>query len=208
MKSIRKLDPDQFSQWRRDAQLIERDDYGEKVLRLADGSFLKLFRRKKLLSRALIVNPAQRFAANATVLKGLGIPCPVVLAVYRLADPRRTMVHYEPLVGQTLRQLLDQSPRLRQCELFIQLAEFITSLHDKGVYFRSLHMGNIVRTLDGALGLIDISDMRCHGRPLSQGLRRRNYRHLMRYREDWARVSPEARACFGTAAPQALSLAL
>lgn len=182
------LSRERYDIWRADAQIIEKDSHGEKVLRLADGTFLKLFRRKSWLSKTTFYPPAKRFADNAAELQRLGIPCPQVIQLYRMDAPYRSVVHYEPLAGTTLRQLLQHEPSLDQLELFARLAEFITRLHDLGVYFRSLHMGNIVLTPDNQLGLIDISDMRCLGRPLSRRMRDRNYRHLLRYKEDWGLV--------------------
>ncbi|WP_185267777.1 lipopolysaccharide kinase InaA family protein [Halopseudomonas xiamenensis] len=190
------LDSAQYERLRENAEVLERDGHGEKVLRLADGTFLKLFRRKSWLSKTAFYPPARRFTDNAAELERLGIPCPHVLQLYRMSNPYRSVVHYEPLPGLTLRQLLAQDPSLDQLELFARLAEFITRLHDLGVYFRSLHMGNIVLTPDNELGLIDISDMRCLGRPLSRWMRDRNYQHLLRYEQDWAQVDPNIGTLF------------
>lgn len=190
------LNSEQFAAMRQDAEVVEKDAHGEKVLRLTDGTYLKLFRRKSWFSKTVLFPPAVRFAENAKALQQLQIPCPRVIQLYKLTDPYRSVVHYEPLEGTTLRHLLNQQPSLEQLELFGMLAEFITHLHDLGVYFRSLHLGNIVRTPDGELGLIDISDMRCLGRPLSRQMRNRNYRHLLRYQNDWALVNPAARSAF------------
>ena len=190
------LSREQYDLWRQGAEVLEKDGHGEKVLRLADGTFLKLFRRKSLLSKTAIYPPARRFADNAAELERLGIPCPKVLELYRLSEPYRTVVHYEPLPGQTLRQLLSSDTSLDQLELFARLAEFITHLHELGVYFRSLHMGNIVLTPDDQFGLIDISDMRCLGRPLSRRMRDRNYQHLLRYESDWGMVNPDIGTLF------------
>jgi len=190
------LSREQYDLWRQGAQVLEKDGHGEKVLRLADGTFLKLFRRKSLLSKTAIYPPARRFADNAAELERLGIPCPKVIQLYRLSEPYRTVVHYEPLPGQTLRQLLSSDTTLDQLELFARLAEFITHLHELGVYFRSLHMGNIVLTPDDQFGLIDISDMRCLGRPLSRRMRDRNYQHLLRYESDWGMVNPDIGTLF------------
>ena len=190
------LSREQYDLWRQGAEVLEKDGHGEKVLRLADGTFLKLFRRKSLLSKTAIYPPARRFADNAAELERLGIPCPKVLELYRLSEPYRTVVHYEPLPGQTLRQLLSSDTTLDQLELFARLAEFITHLHELGVYFRSLHMGNIVLTPDNEFGLIDISDMRCLGRPLSRRMRERNYQHLLRYESDWGMVNPDIGTLF------------
>lgn len=190
------LPREEYNIWRKDAQILEKDAHGEKVLCLADGTFLKLFRRKRWLSKNTLYPPARRFADNAVELHRLGIPCPQVIQLYKLSAPYRSAVHYHPLPGITLRHLLQQETNLDQLELFARLAEFITHLHDLGVYFRSLHMGNIVLTPDNELGLIDISDMRCLGRPLSRWMRARNYRHLLRYESDWAMVNPDVEILF------------
>ncbi|SDS26306.1 Lipopolysaccharide kinase (Kdo/WaaP) family protein [Halopseudomonas sabulinigri] len=193
---MQELSNEQFQRWREDAKVLEQDRYGEKVLILADGTFLKLFRRKSWFSKTLFFPPAKRFAENAEQLTQLGIPCPRVINLYKMQAPYRSVVHYEPLAGDTLRKLLNEESSIEQIELFAQLATFITELHDLGVYFRSLHLGNIVLTPDGALGLIDISDMRCLNRPLSTGMRNRNYRHLLRYESDWALVNPRVKTFF------------
>ena len=65
------------------------------------------------------------------------------------------------------------------------LGAFIAKLHDRGVYFRSLHLGNIVMTPEGTLGLIDIADMRFSRGQLTASQRKRNLRHLLRYPSDW-----------------------
>lgn len=193
---MQQISRDQYAAWREGADVLEKDGYGEKVLRLTDGTFLKLFRRKRWLSKNTFYPPAKRFGDNASELQRLGIPSPKILELYWMKAPYRSMVHYEPLPGVTLRDLLKTDPSLDQLALFARLAEFITRLHDLGVYFRSLHMGNIVLTPDNELGLIDISDMRCLGRPLSKGMRNRNYQHLLRYEEDWARVNPDVSILF------------
>lgn len=196
------LSREDYEKWRVGAEILETDTHGDKVLRLTDGTFLKLFRRKSWFSKTAFYPPAKRFADNATELKRLGIPCPTVVQLYQLADPYRSVVHYEPLPGMTLRQLLTDDPGLDQLELFARLAEFITHLHDLGVYFRSLHMGNIVLTPENELGLIDISDMRCIGRPLPRRMRDRNYRHLLRYEQDWAMVNPQIGTLFMFSKPR------
>src|SRR5690554_5966618 len=85
-----------YAAWCADAQVLEKDRYGEKVLRLADGTFLKLFRRKSWLSKTAFYPPAKRFADNADALQKLGIPCPKVIQLYRLSEPYRSVVHYHP----------------------------------------------------------------------------------------------------------------
>lgn len=178
------LSHEQFLLLRDKAELLEADHYGEKVLRLVNGNFLKLFRRKRLLSSAVLYPYAQRFADNATALQQRGIPCPQVLDVYRISAIQRDAVHYLPLPGQTLRQITDTHAKeqLRQ-----QLGKFIAQLHASGIYFRSLHLGNIVLTPEGELGLIDIADLQAQRSALGKTKRLRNFRHILRdpRDQDW-----------------------
>lgn len=167
---------------REGATVLEADGTGDKVLRLADGSMLKLFRRKRLLSSAAWYPYAQRFADNCRHLQERQIPCPVVKAVYRIGAIERDAVHYAPLPGQTLRQVLEEPADHDQ--LRAQLGRFIAILHERGVYFRSAHMGNVVLTPEGELGLIDIADLRIFRRPLRKSQRLRNFKHMLRYPQD------------------------
>lgn len=166
---------------REGARVIEADGSGDKVLVLADGTMLKFFRRKRLLSSALLFPYARRFATNTQALRRRGVPCPGVLNVYRIPSIERDAVHYEPLPGETVRQLyLAGAP----ADLCMRLGRFVAELHGKGVYFRSLHLGNIVMGVDQHLGLIDVADMTCQRRTLSAAKRLRNFQHMARYRKD------------------------
>ncbi|EPM49330.1 toluene tolerance protein [Pseudomonas syringae] len=164
------------------AEVLEADGTGDKVLRLRDGSMLKLFRRKRLVSSAAWYPYAQRFADNCVTLAQRTIPCPRVLTVCRIAEIERDAVHYDPLAGYTLRQLLGSA--LSDDSLRTQLGRFIADLHEKGIYFRSAHLGNVILTPEGNLGLIDIADMKTYRRPLRKSLRLRNFKHMLRYQED------------------------
>jgi tRNA A-37 threonylcarbamoyl transferase component Bud32 len=204
--SLQTLEHDDYLALRAGAEVIERDRYGDKVLRLADGSYLKLFRRKRLISSAAWYPYAQRFADNALALAERGIPCPVVLAVQRIPAIRREAVRYRPLEGLTLRQLIrdgSETPRLRE-----RLGAFVALLHAKGVYFRSLHLGNIVLTPAGELGLIDIADLRAGKRPVPAHRRRRNLQHLRRDENDLAWLFPHGEVAFSRAYEDALGLHL
>ncbi|QLF94165.1 protein kinase family protein [Pseudomonas sp. ABC1] len=184
----------QFSALRQNAEVIEADHNGEKVLKLADDSYLKLFRRKRFFSSAALFSYEKRFALNARELEKRGIPCPHIIDIYAIKSIERTAVHYWPLPGQTLRQYL-ASPETDAQRLCRQLGAFIASLHKQGVYFRSLHLGNVILTETGELGLIDISDMICTATPLRRNKRVRNFQHLFRYQQDIQRLS-EHQSCF------------
>lgn len=183
--------------------MIERDLHGEKVVRLPDGTLLKLFRRKHLLSSALLYPYAQRFADNCRKLAELAIPCPVVRDVFRVPAIARDVVHYQPLPGQTVRQLRDQLSPAEAEAMRRELGAFVAGLHWRGIYFRSLHLGNIVRTPEGLLGLIDIADLALKRGPLGVAAQRRNMRHLARYRDDHAWLTDDGNFARAYAAAQA-----
>jgi hypothetical protein len=165
---------------REGAKVLEVDHYGEKVLRLVDGTILKLFRRRRrLISSAALFPYARRFANNAVALAKLGIPVPQVIETLRIPSIKRDAVHYAPLAGNTLRELMRSglSPE-REHELKEAFTRFVIRLHDNGVYFRSLHLGNVVCTPEGLLGLIDFADLRIHPWSLGKYLRTRNVRRM------------------------------
>jgi hypothetical protein len=101
-----RLEHDDYLALRADAHVLERDRHGDKVLQLADGSYLKLFRRKRLISSAAWYPYAKRFADNALALAERRIPCPEVMGLYRIPSVSRDAVRYRPLEGQTLRCLV------------------------------------------------------------------------------------------------------
>jgi tRNA A-37 threonylcarbamoyl transferase component Bud32 len=176
------IDHSTYEALRKGAHVLEADGSGDKVLKLADGRMLKLFRRKRLLSSALFYPYAQRFADNTRALEQRNILCPKIIAVYRIPSIQRDGVYYDPLEGTTVRKL--QSNPEEADVLRALLGGYIAHLHEKGVYFRSLHFGNVVLTPDNKLGLIDIADLRCQKRALSDSKRLRNFAHLLRYNED------------------------
>lgn len=171
------LPHDDYLALRDGGKVIEQDGHGDKVVILADGTFLKLFRRKRLISSAAIWPYAQRFADNAAKLKQLGIPCPEIISVYRIPSIERDAVHYHPLPGLTLRQLREGEGDCPE-DIRERFWEFVDKVHELGIYFRSMHLGNVVLTPNGELGLIDISDMRIKKGALGKGLKKRNLDHI------------------------------
>jgi tRNA A-37 threonylcarbamoyl transferase component Bud32 len=179
------LDATAYQRLRADATVLEADSYGDKVLRLADGSFFKFFRRKRLLSSALFYPYARRFADNANLLQARDLACPQIIQCYRLPHIDRDAVHYHPLPGHTLRQIMREEEAAPQHPaLARQFGCFVARLHREGIYFRSLHLGNVVFTPQAQFGLIDIADLRFCRAPLRAALCRRNFKHLLRNASD------------------------
>ena len=171
-----------FDQLTRGARILEADSYGAKVYLLEDGNILKVFRRKRLISSALLRPYSQRFVENAARLRKLGIPTLDVISHHKLQQPGRTAVLYRPLPGQTLLQRSHQQG-FHWNDCLPALIGLIKYLHRSGIYFRSLHLGNVVVTPDEELGLIDVADMRFMRAPLSHRMAQRNVQHLVNYLE-------------------------
>lgn len=176
------LTVDEFERLKTGAEILEQDMHGIKVMRMPNGDILKLFRVKRLVSSARLYSHARSFCRNAERLHALGIPTVSIRRLFHFSDRIHSAVLYQPLPGKTLRQTaldgeLDQA-------LLKRMAGFIASLHQHGVLFRSLHFGNIVRTPEGTLGLIDIADLSIQPFALSCAARLRNFRHLCRLAPD------------------------
>ncbi|WP_338648887.1 O-antigen ligase family protein [Pseudomonas sp. ML2-2023-3] len=183
-RPVRNLSQAAFDTLQTHAQVIEEDGLGPKVLRLENGNFLKLFRGRRCYTSGSFNPYSERFAVNSERLQGMGIAAPKILDLYQLKDGS-TAVLYQPLPGQTLRQVMQSmgSPAVRQA-LVERFGKFLAVLHDKGIYFRSLHLGNVLLMDDGEFALIDIADMHLYPSALRIALRQRNLRHMQRYPED------------------------
>lgn len=168
-----------FDNLKKNAVVIEHDLHGDKVLLLEDNTYLKLFRRKRWFSSALIFPYCSRFIRNAKKLQHRNIATVSILNHYKIPAIVRTAVHYAPLEGETLRNI-NKTKALEAPEIK-QLAEFIANLHNDGIFFRSLHLGNIVLTPNNILGLIDIADISFHTKGLSNNARKRNFSQFSRY---------------------------
>jgi len=160
------------------SEVLMKDRHGLKVIGTPDGRIVKFFRRKRLFSSALWDPYVKRFARNAANLKKAGIPTVEVTGVFRVSSLKRDAVVYNRMEGESLRDLPMTEPRMAS------FAAFFAELHRKGVFFRSVHFGNILELPDGRLGLIDIADMEAKGRSLGVKERLRNFAHMVKYPED------------------------
>ncbi len=189
------LDKSAWLALKAEGEIIEQDNRGVKVLRCANGDFIKLFRVKRRFTLAQIFNPAAVFCRKAQQLKQRGIDTVTPVALYRLLHVPRWGTRYQPLEGETVRSLLKQSQFTEQH--IAALGGFIARLHSKGILFRSLHPGNVVLKPDGSFGLIDILDCRLRWwqRPLNRWQRERNFQHFLRYADGKA-IEPALRAAY------------
>ena len=171
----------ELQDWLRQGELLEKDSRGAKVVRLPNGQLLKIFRSRRMPLIARLRPDASRFAERASRLRTLGIKTPEIKECGWIdRNNAVSFCLYQPLEGTPLDALFHDS-RKEFDTLIPQLASYIHHLHQLGIYFRSLHLGNILLTADGGFGLIDFLDIRFKGRPLGRMLIKRNFQHLHGY---------------------------
>ena len=175
---MKKIFKDEYDSMVKNSEIIEKDRHGYKLMKLEDGQYLKFFRIKRVLSSATFYPYSKRFVKNAKALKQRDIKTVEVKDIFSIPHIKRTAVLYEPLAGKIVREVNFTG------EFAFKLATFIARLHNKGVFFRSVHLANIIFTPENEFGLIDISDMKVKKRPLNNFERVRNFKHLLRYKCD------------------------
>ena len=166
----------------KDAEVLTRDTYGDKVIRLNDGRIAKFFRLKKILSSALLWPYAKRFVRAEKILKKYNIPTVTVTDLFKVPSIKRDMVVYQPLKGESLRDIIKKTEDPSQ--IITDFACFFASLHDKGIYFRAIHFNNVFITEKGEFGLIDMSDLYYSFIPLLISKRVRNFKPIFHYKAD------------------------
>ncbi len=98
-------------------------------------------------------------------------------------------VVYPMLPGFSIRELDERD--LLQPGVAGQLAAYMASLHKHGVYYKALHLGNIIVQEDGSFALIDIHSTRFYKQPLSIDKRVRNLLNMLRYPQDRKIISKD-----------------
>jgi tRNA A-37 threonylcarbamoyl transferase component Bud32 len=174
MLKSEELTSEDFASMIAGASVLGRDRHGIKVYLLQSGQILKIYRVKRIFSSARIYSYARYFCRNAERLQKLGIRTVTIEKLLYFSGSSNTAVLYRPLAGETLWDLL-QAGKVDD-RLIKRLGEYVARLHRMGIYFRSLHLGNVVLTEDGQLGLIDVSDMSIFPWALNNWQRLRNFR--------------------------------
>jgi len=154
--------------------------YGPKVVLLPDGDYLKVFNPKSGVTKRRFFPKYKTFVRNTEKLRAYNISCVRVTEIYALPDQDGFAVRYVPLIGTDLR-ILAQRQVDKTLEKFIP---FLVELHEKGIYFRGIHLANVLRLDDGKYGLIDVADLYFKRGPLSVMQRVRNLVHLLQNKDD------------------------
>lgn len=141
--------------------------------------------KKRLLSSNNIRSYAQRFVDNAAKLKQRGIIVPEIIDHLQLENSHVRIVRYSSIPGHSIRDMLEKSPASVDIP---GLCQYIHALHEKGIFFRSIHLGNIIQLSQGGYGLIDFTDVKFSGHPVPLLKRAANIAFPLRYHEDTRRI--------------------
>lgn len=141
----------------------------------------KIWIRQNTFSSDWIYPYYLRFVRNARKLRSRGIVAPNVRAITKVKNHRLYLVTYEEIKGASVRDILKYDNNMIPLR---ELGLFIATLHKKGIYFTSLHLGNIIRLDSGDFGIIDVTNTHFFVFPLNIHSRARNLSHLLSYTDD------------------------
>ncbi|OUS28461.1 hypothetical protein A9Q99_13160 [Gammaproteobacteria bacterium 45_16_T64] len=163
------------------SSLLEGGADAPKVLLTNDGYIYKLFYRpkRKLSSRALF-SPYKLFIKNSQELQRRNVPSVTVCKTMVAEDGRFNALRYRAVDGIEFRDHVSDVGNGG----ISTLVDIMVELHQQGVFFRAIHLGNILRQSDGHYALIDISDCWFSWGALDAFRRARNLAHLLNYRAD------------------------
>jgi tRNA A-37 threonylcarbamoyl transferase component Bud32 len=152
-----------------------------------DQTVTKIWARKTGLFSSARWSPyARRFINNATKLREHGVPAPEILEHLEIEGTHVQLVRYRELAGRSIRDLIKNDPGQADIE---GLAKFIYGLHEQGILYRSIHLGNVIQMPEGKFGLIDFTDVRFSRKPVPHLARAANIAMPLKYRDDVDRMN-------------------
>jgi len=130
---------------------IKGDKNWPKVLCTRENHVIKVtYKRHKLFTSSWIVPYSQRFIARSHALRRHNIIAPEVKRSYQCQRRNCYVLVYSKIQGEPLTHLLNQVD-------WHDVTAFLVRLHDHGVFFWDLHLGNVIRQESGQYGLLDIT---------------------------------------------------
>ncbi|MDH5736821.1 MAG: hypothetical protein OEZ23_00855 [Gammaproteobacteria bacterium] len=151
-----------------------------RILITSDNRIVKLFYKRKRFSTSTFFPQALRFQKNSQRLTQFDVRAPLVQEILHCPERSIHLAVYDNIPGTDYRELC----QTENTEVLAQLPPFLNSLHDKGIYFRAIHLGNLIHCDDDAIALVDISDLKIKHAPLNAPLRARNLLHLINTESD------------------------
>ncbi len=158
-----------------------------KLIENSNGEITKIFYPKKRWHSSNRRRPyALRFYKNAELLLTHGIKAPHITSLKYCPDIKTHMITYKKIPGENVRVLMSQGAKF-----ITDVAKYIAILHQKGIFFRALHLENLLYQ-NGEFTLIDIDDVTFKNKPLSLRYRYRNLKHMFLVNEDKKTWNPQS----------------
>lgn len=146
-----------------------------KVFEKNGNTIIKLFYPKKSkLSSDRIWPRAMRFYRNVKKLHERGYNAPIVSKIQFCPESKMYLMYYPKIAGSDVRYLANNN----QLHIIKHVAHLMADLHDKGVFFRCIHLENLLYQTNGEFALLDVTDVRFKKKPLNLYARYRNLKHL------------------------------
>lgn len=142
----------------------------------ADDTIIKFFYPKRRLFSSDRFKPyAMRFCNNIEKLQAYGYSVPNIVKVKYCAERKLYLVYYKKLAGVDVRTIA----KTKGLNFITHVSKLIADMHAQGIFFRSIHLENLLKQPDNKIGLLDIADVRFNKKPLSLYTRYRNIKHLL-----------------------------
>ena len=170
-----------------DGQAIDNKGGYPAVVLHTDGTITKFWaRKKKLISSATLRPYSNRFIKNAKELHRCGVITPEIISHTAVENSHIRIVRYQALPGQSIRELLEKDPQQVDIK---NLCRYIYQLHQKGILFKGMHLGNIIAQPDQkSYGLIDFTDVKFYPKAVPMLRRAANLATPLRYKDDINRI--------------------
>lgn len=163
------------------SSLLEGEPHKPKVLLDANGYIYKFFYQpKRKLSSRTLFPPFRQFVRNSQKLLQRNIPTVSICETMTTQDRRFDAIRYQAVEGIEYRNYLEEAGSNE----ISAIVNIVAELHQQGVFFRAIHLGNILRQPNGNYALIDISDCWFSFGQLDTFKRARNLAHLLSYHAD------------------------
>ena len=173
------LTDSEYAKLTENAKLVKRTRTKIRLLLSQDNNIIKHIYKRKLLSSSTIWPYITRFIKNAKYLKSKNISVPNVHAAYFYPTLNCYILIYDYVEQPTLHNIAKND----DFSFFPKLAKFITELHAMGVFFKDIHLDNIIMN-DNEFTLLDLESLQYQRRPLTLRQRARNLAHLFNRKED------------------------
>lgn len=156
------------------------DDLGHRKTFHKKNEIIKIFNVRGLISSGFFNTYASRIIKNSLKLKKYDIPSIEITNELVFQYNRRLSgVSYKYIPGTTYRDL---SHKITM-DMITDLANYISNIHKKGIYFRAMHLDNILLH-NKKLFLIDIAKIHFYPWPLFVFTRARAFRRMIKYQDD------------------------